>query len=318
MEIIGANTDSQNTIIAIPSDTHCGSPVGLFPPVTWALSSGGNYTPTKLNELVFEAWKDSWLEIKKIKERLNARLIVVHNGDGVEGVHHRTTEVITYRLDEHERIHKACMTSALNLVGFNADKGDMLFYVFGTPAHVGEGGAAEENIAREMGAIPMTPPSANSFFQDGVYLWDTLRIRVNGRLFDIRHQGPHPGGRPWLKGNNFLYMLRSIYLESIRNKGELPDYVIRSHRHTWIPPVTFRDEDAVNGNVEITGFLTPCFQAKTSYGHRVTWDHFTNIGMLYFIVSGNGQTVWRCPRVTIEQIGVYNVDHTNPGASQRA
>lgn len=314
MDIIGIDTEARNTIIAIPSDLHCGSPVGLFPPIVWALSSGGQYAPNKLNDLSWQAWKESWLEIKEIREKINARLIVVHNGDGVEGVHHRTTEVITYRIDEHERIHKACMTSALEIAGFNPENGDSLFYVFGTPAHVGEGGASEENIAREMGAIPMIPPSPTSYYQDGVYLWDNLRLVVNNRLFDIRHQGPHPGGRPWLKGNNFLYMLRSVYLESLRVRGVLPDYVIRSHRHTWIPPVTYRDEDAVNGNVEITGFLTPCFQAKTSYGHRVTWEHFTNIGMLYFIVSADGHVTWRCPRVTIEQIGVYNADnYPNPG-----
>ena len=296
-----SNASFRRTIVAVPSDTQCGSVYGLMPTGEWSLAEGGSYIPNELQDLIWKQWVECWGVVRALRDEVpNTRLIVAHNGDAVEGFHHGTTEIISLSVGEHERIHLASMDSALEIAGYDGDAGDLLYYVAGTTAHVGAGAESEDTIARQLGAVPSKPPGND---RDGRYVWEKLRLRVNGALFDIAHQGPVTGSRAWLTGNILRLTLRSIYYDCLENGLEIPRCWVRSHRHRWIPPELFR-----GANGEIEGFMTPCFQAMTGYVHqRFSYELLSHIGMLIFVVEEDGRVSWQCPRVKVVQDDVVNV-----------
>jgi hypothetical protein len=288
-----ALVEQARVIVAVPADTHCGSPVGLCPSTGWPLLNGGYYTPNRLQHILYQQWEECWRRVRVLRDQqAGTRLVVVHAGDAVEGVHHQTTQLISNRSDEHAYLHVACMQHALDIAAFDARHGDRLIYVGGTIAHVGDGYTYEEILARLLGACP--PPGNES---GGRVVWEHLLARANGVLFDIAHHGPAPGARQWLQGNNLRLQLRSIYLQCLEQDRPLPRYWVRAHRHRWIMPELFRGE---RGDIE--GFLTPCFQAMTHHGERVAGHEvLSHIGMLIFVVEANGKSSWTCPRIKVQQ-----------------
>jgi hypothetical protein len=270
------------TVIAIPSDQHSGSTVGLMPPEPWPLVDGGSYTPSHTQHLIWDEWIECWEFARELRKR--SRLIVIANGDATEGNHHHTTQVVSGRMDEQEAAHIACMDRALKIAKFGRD--DALYYIRGTEAHTDPGAQSEERIARDLGAIGERENCAS---------WYHLRLKVNGVLFDIAHHpGIGVGSRYWTKGNSLRSMIKHIYMDSLDAKQPIPRYWIRSHDHEW-------SHEAYGGRrAEIDGFLTPAFQAKTGYGHKVaSHKMLSDIGMLIVVVEDDGRTWWECPRLEL-------------------
>lgn len=63
--------------------------------------------------------------------------VIIHNGDAIEGVHHRTIQLSAPMVDDHVLIHKAVMEQFLHEVGFSIKNGDELHYSSGTETHTG-------------------------------------------------------------------------------------------------------------------------------------------------------------------------------------
>lgn len=278
--------------MAIPSDTHCGSVVGLMPGAgSWVMANGGSYTRNKIQDIIYEQWLECWQMVADMRKR--SRLVIIHAGDATEGIHHETTQIVSNRIDEQERIHVAAMLEAMKISKFNEKRGDRMYYIGGTPTHVLPGQQSEERIARVLATVPKLP--GNNAGNDGRYLWDRWRMWINGVLFDVAHEGPHPGSRAWLRGNTLRWVLRSMYFDCLEHKLEMPRYWIRAHRHRWVPPERHRGEA---GTIE--GFLTPCFQGPTEYVfQRFSMEFLSHIGMLVFIVEPDGRTEWECNRVQV-------------------
>lgn len=280
----------QRTILAIPSDTHAGSPYGLCPIDGWQYADGGKYLPSYLQELIALQWEECWEAIRGLRQD-GDRLIVVHNGDATEGLHHNSSQVASMRADEHTRMHLSMMRRGLAMAKYSKEAGDQIYYIAGTTSHVMSGAITEEAISRELEAMPY-----NSRGVDGRYVWPKLRIEINGTLFDIAHHGPSAGARTWLLGNNMRYAIRSVYYQAIENGIPVPDHYVRSHRHRWIDPETHKGRHGT-----ITGYITPSFKISDEYVFAVASDALANVGMLIFIIEENGETRWICPRIEIEQ-----------------
>jgi hypothetical protein len=84
------------TVLAIISDTHVGSSTALAPleftvhgrSEVEAQTTGAN----KLQRWLYECWQDYWDHVFKLAKK--KRLIVVHCGDLVDGLHHGSLQVI--------------------------------------------------------------------------------------------------------------------------------------------------------------------------------------------------------------------------------
>ncbi len=275
------------TIIAIPSDTHAGSTVGLCPAEGWDRVDGGRYEPSEIQRLIYRQWLEGWAIVRRLRQ--GGRLVVIHNGDAVEGVHHDESMIISNRIDEQERIHTELMTQALQVAEYDRPAGDRIFYTLGTPSHGGSGGTSEEVIARFMCAEPAAKER---------YLHLGLQVKINGRLIYIAHKGPALGSRTWLTGNVLRYYLKDLYLTCLENATDKPAAVVFSHRHRWIEP------ELANG---IMGFSTPSFQGPTWYSAGLlAAEWVSNIGMLILIID-DGRLSWTCPRIKLKRSDVIEL-----------
>jgi len=284
----------QRTVIALPADEHSGSTSGLMVGEQWQLSEGGYYNPSRTQMQIFEQFNLAADLVLKLRRR--ARLIVANVGDAVDNNHHETTQLVTPRIDEQERMHTDVMDHFLKRVKFSKRRGDLLYYVEGTPAHVQKGAQSEERIARDLGAVPKRKGTAEHEFKDGRYTWDHLKLNINGVLLDISHHpGVTPGTRAWTRGNALRSLLKSMYIESIDYKHPIPRYWIRAHRHKYTAEI----HRGVQGTIE--GFILPAFQSRTEYVNKIASHELATIGMLIIVIEPDGQTTWHCPHIVFEE-----------------
>lgn len=276
--------DSRPTILALPADEHCGSPLGLMPEEGWVHADGNRTLPNETQERMSRVWKQSWERVRAARAG-GARLIVVNMGDAVEGLHHDSRQVLTSRIEEQEGMHVEVMRQGLELAQFNYAAGDRIMYVSGTTAHTGPGSASEERIARafsEKGIIPSSPDKSGH--NGGRFIFGQLKLEINGRLFDLAHHGAYLSRLPWNKTNPLRGALSRIYWRCLQEHRRMPDVWARAHRHVKAADVFVAD----NG-VRIEGFVTPAFQGRTEFVTRVAADEEVSVGMLFFEIDPAGR-----------------------------
>lgn len=271
------------------SDLHCASPVGIMPPGQWQLRSAN----VKQNKGQRLTWKMFCNDADKIgKMRTNAKLIVVLNGDMVEGVHHGNKQVITSYMAEQEAIATGAIDHALQNMKFDDEKGDRLYFVRGTNSHVGE---SEERIARDFDAVPYRKDS-NSENMDGRYCHPSLKMQINGTRIWWAHKlaGVGKGAN---RENSMRNYMRHLRQDMYAQKITPPDYVIGSHFHQRLyVPDAYRDH-------EIRGFVLPSYKLKDDY----TFEGFSpfglgDIGMHWISVDDDGSSDWGWLKHEVEQV----------------
>lgn len=292
-----------NTVVAIVADTHSGSTTGLLTPGRWVGLDGQTHQLSKGQKVLWGQWEECWYRVRDLRKKLKARLVVVHNGDAIDGVHHGTTQLITNDKEEQKRMHIASMEKGLDIAKFNRD--DILYYVHGTEQHVS---TTEDAIARDFTwtdgkhYVPaVINPEDDTKFKDGRFIRYQLKLDINGVILDIAHHGFTAGIRAWTKGNMLIYACRSIYYEHIDRNLKPPRYVIRSHKHEY----AYGYHRGRQGMIE--GFITPAFQLKTHYGYKVACDKLSDIGMLIIVVEDNGNTYWECPMISYDEVDVEKI-----------
>ena len=266
-----------NVIIALCADTHCGSSLGLIKPGGLNLHDGGTFQPSLLQRKIWEVWDESWHKIAQARK--GRRLIIVHNGDATEGLHHGTTQVVSSRMDEHKQIHIDAMDHALKVCKFNAGKGDSLYYVTGTEEHAGKGSEMEEDIAKDLEAVPLS---------DKRHTWDVIKKVIHGVQFNISHHGARSGNTVLTDDNSMRQILKNIYFDCVNFRKPIPRYWIRAHIHKFI----HADYEDAQGRIE--GIVLPSFQMRTGYVYKKFNDRYkpNDIGMIWVYVNADGTTSW--------------------------
>lgn len=281
----------QRTLCVFVSDEHCGSTVGLMPP-TWETVDGNTVAQNEAQRVCWEQWCEGWQKVGGLRKK-GDRLLVCNVGDAIEGVHHGTTQLITARLDEQERIHVACMEHGLKLAHFDR-RTDELHYIAGTAAHVGPGACAEENIVRALLDVSAVEGTRRVHYH--------LRRKVNGVLLDVAHQGPAVGNRVWLRGNQLQAYLRDYYFECLENGQPVPRYVIRAHRHQFVTATWHR----CGGGVAIEGFVLPAMTLKGEFARTVAVKALAHVGLLIVCVEADGSTWERVEMLQYQQEAVID------------
>jgi Ni/Co efflux regulator RcnB len=146
------------------SDLHSGSNYALFLPHQWSGRNGMTHTPTPLQKRI-EEHKNFFCDVIA-QRRKGAKLILVHNGDGVEGDHHNSADVCTTNELEQAEIHIEIMEDIKKRMGW--ERGDELHYTRGTKTHVKHW---ESYIADQLNAD----------------ISERLELKINGRLFVWSH-----------------------------------------------------------------------------------------------------------------------------------
>ena len=239
--------------VAVVSDLHCNSTVGLCPPYV-ALDDGGSYKPSKAQRWIWSKWLDYWQHVKETHERNGGKLYVVFNGDMVDGDHHRSTQLITTNITTQMTIAIDAIEPSLSL------NPDHIFVIRGTEVHVGRSAMDEEAIARDIGAEPDK--------ETGTHSWWYLLIEAGGVLMDFAHHG-RTGSRYWTKANATNSMAADMTMTYAANGSKLPSLAFRSHKHN--PVDTF-------DNYPIRLLQTPSWQLSTAFGHKIAAGSVLPIG----------------------------------------
>lgn len=272
----------KRTVIAIPSDKHSGSSLGLMMDKPFQLHDGGTYIPGPAQRILWQQYEECLDFIKEQRKR--SRLIWVENGDVCEGIHHGTTQTVSSRVDEHEQIATEILDYSFKKVRFGGD--DLAYMLAGTEEHGGSGSQSENRVAEDVQECFISQYS-ESADKPHRFTWDRLLLKVNGVLLDIAHHGGSVGRREWTKNNGMGHLVRSFYYQYLEDKVEHPDlqlarYWVRSHLHKIA-------EGYYKGKAgEIQGFVTPSFQFKTGFGYKVAGHQLSDIGMLVIIIEADG------------------------------
>lgn len=154
------NLLSKDALVVPISDLHSGGTTALFPN-RFVQFKHANRKPTAEQKAMFKHW--SFCADKVAEARKDKKLIIVHDGDALEGYHHNSHQVITMLEEEQIDIHIELMDFFLQKVG----GADELYYVTGTEVHTNDG---ESRIGKDLGAIP----------NGELFAHDELRIKSSG------------------------------------------------------------------------------------------------------------------------------------------
>lgn len=263
------------------SDLHTGGSTALFPYFNgedlgfpphkkmtgeaggWKFKHGV-YTPNAKQYAMFRHFTKCAEQIAT--ERNGRRFVVVEHGDATDGKHHNTLQLATHNIGEQNAVHVWLMQYFLHKIGFDKNKGDLLYIGQGTEAHDGD---EEDAISEALGAE--TLPNGDSVF-------DFLPLEINGRLVWIQHQGA-PAGRGITEGNALHNYMRNIYFTCLEDKRRLPDVIISGHYHRNVYDTFTRKEHTIHG------IIVPPWQLKTRFGYRVAAAELDNIGLRVVDIS---------------------------------
>ena len=258
------------TIVVVLSDMHSGGTTALFPN-RFMQFKHINHTPTPKQKTIFNHFDKC---AKAIAERRRGRrMVLIHDGDAIEGWHHNSQEIITANKAEQREIHEELMDHFLRRVGFKKSA-DELYYINGTETHTGE---HENEIAKSMGA--KKPPYAG-------HVWDHLELKINRRLLWFAHHGKGRGKGP-NEGSGLRLFLRDVYYDCLKRSLPPPDMVITGHTHT----PTYNTFIVREGGDFRTlhGIIAPSWQMKTRYAYKASPVDVNEIGSVDFDISEAGE-----------------------------
>jgi hypothetical protein len=250
--------------IAIVSDLHIGSSLGLCDGKGMDLGEGGIYLPSKLQQEVYRAWVSffEWVENESIGAESTTLVI---NGDSVDGFHHNTVALATNNIEVQEH-------AAIELLRPVVKKFDNFYMTRGTEAHVQASAQSEERIAQALHAIPS---------EDGQHSWWQLWLDVDGVIFNIAHHIGTTSSSAY-ESSAVMRELVAALVEAGQWGQHLPDVLVRSHRHRCI------ELGIPGGRGKIQAVVTPGWQLRTPFVERIDRMRLPHIGGLLFRVE-NGQ-----------------------------
>lgn len=241
-------------VLAI-TDLHCGSLVGLTPPM---YQNSLTKSHTKWNKFV-KVQKALWGRYKEIVKSCGSIDILLVLGDCIDGQGWRSggTELITT-----DRMVQCDMAiECIELI-----KAKKVHMVYGTGYHTGSTEDWENIISERVGAKSI-----------GSHSW----IDVNGCVFDIRHA---IGGTsvPYSKGTQISKHILDNLLNSYDEMQPKADVVLRGHIHKFFQVDT--------GNC--VGMTLPALQGMgTKFGSRICTGQ-VDFGAILFTVNGDGSYSW--------------------------
>jgi len=244
------------TVLAIISDTHVGSSTALAP-LEFSVHNRSDFETqvtqaNKLQRWLYECWTDYWNHVFKLAKK--KRLIVVHVGDLVDGLHHGSLQVMNEVEDQAEAF--------IDLMLPILKRADGFYGVLGTgSSHAGQDNSTEAMLYRQLGAI--------EFGQ-------SLTLAVDGYIHTFFHHG-RAGGRPWTSSSAGL--AAEVMLDFAQSGLPLPNFIWSGHTH--------RSDDSGSKFRDTRAISLPSWQLKTSFGYRVSAGTVRSDIGGYIVVDGN-------------------------------
>lgn len=274
-------------VLAVVSDIHAGGATAVCPPHI-SLDDGGQYVASKQQQWLWQSWLSYWERVKAVRDREDARLVEVFNGDLVDGIPHQSVQILSGNPNAQAAVFTECMRIPLDL------EPSAICVVRGTEAHVGKSAAAEERIAdglrRDKRPIIADPDTGTAS------QWHA-RMEINDVRIDFAHHG-RVGTRPWTRINVTANLAAEIFYEHAARGEPHPHLAIRSHFHRY----------GDTGGAHPTRVIqTGAWQLATAFVNRIAPDSLADIGGLIVVVRDGtfdvepvlfkpqAASVWRMP-----------------------
>lgn len=229
------------------SDLHSGCRLALCPPSGAKLDDGGVYHPSALQNKLYQIWEEFWEWVPAGTKK--EPYVVVMNGDVIDGSHHGSTTQISHNLEDQSEI-------AYQLLAPIVEKCEGRFYMTrGTSAHVGESGVEEERLGKRLGAIK------NEVGQHARYeMW--LHIGSPKHLVHVAHHIGVTGSMAY-ESTAIMKELSEMYADSARWRNQIPDVIVRSHRHRHA------EIRVPTANGYGIAFVTAAWQGRTPFSYKI-------------------------------------------------
>lgn len=231
---------SKNKVILLLSDLHIGSTVGLWP-TGFVSNEGFTIGQNKFQAWLWECWQDMLKWTEKVVG--DATFEIVLNGDLVEGIHHRTLQVMSADVGDQT-------TAVMDVLGHLTGKADKIHVIKGTECHTRND---EIRIGRAL--------NASKDPQTGQHAWDSLDIELNGCLINFAHH-ISTTVRPYLEASAHSIALGAMSMTRARVGKPVPSVICRAHRH--------RHGIWTDGNQ--ASVITGAWQGLTRHAYKVVPD----------------------------------------------
>ena len=225
-------------ILAVVSDLHCGSVVGLSPPETKTESGnvvgfGDNHHQAWL----WDNWNSAAEHARAIIGKSPAALLI--NGDATEGHHHKNeADLIAATIETHTAMAADCLKPFLKLCKTR-------FVTAGTECHTRN---METVLAGKINAVDNLAR-------------DKWHIRIHDCLIDAAHH-MSVTGRAYLEASAMSILMGNARLNYLRTGAPVPSVFLRAHRHCG---GVFEDGAGLWG-------VTGAWQFLTRHGYKVVPD----------------------------------------------
>lgn len=250
-----------STITALIADSHLGAWTGLSLPQwdcdTGTLDQHGKKqvktvlaTPGQL--WLLDRFNEFFEWVYLLCAEHKARLVVIHLGDVIDGLHHGNGAMSLPNIYDQEEMAKAIFEP----IALKADK----FYILrGTNVHAGNMAASEARIADHLGAQ---------------CLFEAV-LNIDGTIIDVAHHG-RAARRNWT--SVAASIASQSIIEASTHKRPVPKYVFRAHNHI------IDDSGAkVSGT---RAFAMPSFCLRGEFGYHVAAGTTPDIGGVIMLPNG--------------------------------
>ena len=225
--------------IVVVSDLHCGSTVGLLPPKFMTLE-GNEVGQNKIQKRLWDAWYDLWNDWVPWAVDGHEFAVVI-NGDLVEGLHHKTTEIVSPEFGDHVRAAQQALVPMTKLAP------SKIFLTEGTECHTKN---TEHDLGNAVGAVQDE--------ETGKFCFPRLDLDVSGARCSFFHHVVATS-RSYLEGSGLSITLGNERAEAARAGLPIPVVLGMAHRHRH---GIFNDGQGI-------AFTTGAFQALTRHGRKV-------------------------------------------------
>lgn len=259
--------EPKDAMQAVISDTHSGSNFALFLNRHWH-GQKTSHIPRAVQIKIRDQMEKYTDEVRQARE--GKKMILVHNGDAIDGDHHHSGDVATLDEVEQADIHIELMEEIKTRMDWQ--RGNEIYYTRGTQSHVH---GMENYIGRQMNAVPC----------GDFHVWDFLELETNGVMSWFVHHGPGRG-KGANEGNPIRNWLKNIYYDAMKDNIRCPDIVYTGHVHDPGYDVFPRRKKMVFSLMH--GIILPSWQAKTSYAWMKAPVSKNKIGGVYHEIKSDG------------------------------
>lgn len=248
------------------SDLHVGSTVGICPERVTTVDQG-TYLPNKYQRTLLKYWRHFWSVFVPAETQGAEKVVLVVNGDVMDGVHHDSVNLISnsWAIQESAAVRMLRTIREVCPIEIQAT-----YVVKGTPVHVGPNGESEERIAREIGAVE------NDLGEYASFQWWLTADEVP---FQFAHHIGVTSSAAYESSAPMREMVAAL-VEASQWKQTLPLMIVRSHRHRFIPVSI----PSIHGRIQ--SVITPGWQMRTPYVERIDRMRMPHIGGMVFRVEG--------------------------------